>query len=234
MQIAAPASPLLSGGFPVIGWGRAECARPKAPQRAPAHRAPGVASIPNEPDAAADRALLERARGGESESVGALLESCGDDVARLCARMLGRGPDAEDAASETFLRARRGLDGYDESRPFRSWVLAIAAHHCIDQLRRRARDEKLFAPTEFDAENLPSDGPSPLRGELDAERRRSVSAAVDALPERYRAPLLLRYYAESSYAEIAAALELSEAQVGMLLYRARRALRDALAEETAP
>jgi RNA polymerase sigma-70 factor (ECF subfamily) len=190
-----------------------------------------VASIPNDPDTAAVRALIERARSGETEAIGSLFGNFGDDVARLCARMLGYGPDAEDAAGETFLRARRGIDAYDESRPFRTWLLAIAAHHCIDRLRRRAREEKIFSPTEFDAEVLPSPGPSPLRGELDAERRRNVTAAVDALPERYRAPLVLRYFAEQTYAEIGTALDLSEAQVGMLLYRARRRLRDVLTEE---
>jgi RNA polymerase sigma factor (sigma-70 family) len=57
---------------------------------------------------------------------------------------------------------------------------------------------------------------------------------MDALPERYRAPLVLRYFAEQSYTEIAEALALSEAQVGMLLYRARRKLRDILCEGMRP
>ena len=57
-----------------------------------------------------------------------------------------------------------------------------------------------------------------------------MTRAIDSLPERYRAPLVLRYFAEQSYAEIASALELSEAQVGMLLHRARRRLREDLAE----
>lgn len=191
---------------------------------------PRGAKILNDPDHTVVRAQIERARSGETEAFGALFGSFGADVARLCARMLGSGADAEDAASETFLRARRAIDDYDASRPFRAWLLAIAAHRCIDHLRRRTREQKLFAPTELDAESLPHPGPSPLRGELDGERRRAVTRAIDQLPERYRAPLVLRYFAEQSYLEIGLELELSEAQVGMLLYRARRKLRELLSE----
>ena len=231
MYVIARSARRVVEGLPVIrserrARVRARSIRPDVPEGGP-----GVERIPNDPDAAAVQALLERVRRGETEAIGALFGNFGDDVAGLCARMLGYGPDAEDAANETFLRARRGLDDYDEARPFRTWLLSIAAHHCIDRLRRRAREEKIFSPTEFDAEALPSPGPSPLRGELDAERRRTVTAAMDALPERYRAPLVLRYFVEQSYAEIGAALELSEAQVGMLLYRARRKLRDVLGPE---
>jgi RNA polymerase sigma-70 factor (ECF subfamily) len=193
-----------------------------------------VAPISTDPDTAEVRDLLERIRSGEGETFGALFGSFGDDVARLCAHLMGSGPDAEDAANETFLRARRGIDAYHHARPFRTWLLSIAAHHCIDRLRRRSREEKIFSPTELDAESLPGNGPAPLGGELGAERRRSVTTAMDALPERYRAPLVLRYFAEQSYTEIAEALALSEAQVGMLLYRARRKLRDILCEGMRP
>jgi len=210
--LASACRPTLVGALPVIG------------------SQPRGAEISNDPDHVLVRAQIERARRGETEAFGALFGSFGADVARLCARMLGSGADAEDAASETFLRARRAIDDYDATRPFRTWLLAIAAHRCIDRLRQRTREQKLFAPTELDAETLPHPGPSPLRGELDGERRRAVTRAIDQLPERYRAPLVLRYFAEQSYLEIGVALELSEAQVGMLLYRARRKLRELLTE----
>ena len=120
------------------------------------------------------------------------------------------------------------MDDYDDRRSFRSWLLSIAAHHCIDLLRRRSRQARIFDPREMDTEALAAGGPSPLHGELDAERARAVTGAIDALPERYRAPLVLRFFAEQSYAEIAATLDLNEAQVGMLLHRARRRLRELL------
>ncbi len=176
------------------------------------------------------RAHAERARGGDTEALGVLFGAFGADVARLCTRLLGRGADAEDASGETFLRARRAFDDYDPEKPFRGWLLAIAAHHAIDRLRRRATERRIFAPADIDTVDARAPGPSPLRGELDAERRQQVIEAMDVLPDRYRAPLVLRYYAELDYAAIGKSLDLTHAQVGMLLFRARRRMRELLAE----
>jgi RNA polymerase sigma-70 factor, ECF subfamily len=176
------------------------------------------------------RARVGRARAGDTDALGELFQALEGDVARLCARLSRTREDAEDAASEAFLRAQRGLGGYDERQPFRRWLLAIAAHGAIDRLRRRGAEQRLFAPAPADAERLPEPGPSPLQHELDEERRGQVLAAIEALPERYRAPLVLRYYAELDYEAIAGLLELSRSQVAMLLFRARRRLRERLGE----
>lgn len=173
-------------------------------------------------------ALVSRARTGDGEAFAALFAAFEPDVARLCRRLLGTREDAEDAASEAFLRARRSLGSYDAQRPFRSWLLSIAAHHAIDCLRRRSTERRLFAPAPGDLEGLASALPSPLHGELHEERRRQVRAAIDDLPDRYRAPLVLRYFAELDYAEIAEALAISRGQVGTLLFRARVRLRGSL------
>jgi RNA polymerase sigma-70 factor (ECF subfamily) len=182
-------------------------------------------------DESAIRLHVDKARAGDAEALGALFEAFASDVERLCLRLLGSGADAEDARSETFLRAGRALSSYDDTRPFRTWLLSIAAHHAIDHLRRRATERRLFAPTPADVADVSDPGPSPLHGELRAERQRQVVSAIDALPERYRAPLVLCYFAELSYEEIASQLELTQAQVGMLLFRARRELRKTLARE---
>jgi RNA polymerase sigma-70 factor (ECF subfamily) len=171
------------------------------------------------------RARALRARSGDDEAFGALFRSLEKDVIRLCIHLLGSADEAEDAASEAFLRARRALDGYDAAQPFRSWLLSIAAHHAIDRLRRRATEKRLFDSAELDAEATPSPGPSPLRLELNAERSRQLRAAVDALPDRYRAPLVLRYFADLDYASIADQLDVSRGQVATLLFRGRQRLR---------
>jgi RNA polymerase sigma-70 factor (ECF subfamily) len=172
------------------------------------------------------RSLVQRARRGETEAFGQLFEALRPDVLRLCRRLLGPGPAAEDAASEVFLRVRAALDQYDAAQPFRRWVLGIGAHHCIDGLRRRSREARLFEPDA--AEQAEAPGLSPLGRVLRDEERRTLVAAVDALPERYRAPLVLRYFADLDYEGIGAVLGVTKGQVATLLFRAKGRLRAAL------
>lgn len=154
-----------------------------------------------------------------------------DTVQRLCRRMLGHERAGEDAAQEVFLRARRGFAGYDPSQPFRRWLLSVTSHHCIDQLRRRGRELRLFEPRDLDASDLADAGPSPLHRALDAERRARVLRAIDGLPLKYRLPIALRYFEELDYQEIADLLGVTRGQVGTLLFRAKLRLREQLEDE---
>jgi RNA polymerase sigma-70 factor (ECF subfamily) len=180
-------------------------------------------------DEASIRRRVEQARKGDEASFGELFEAFRDDVLRLCERLLGSRADAEDAAHDTFLRARRGLDGYDVARRFRPWLLAIASHHALDRIRRRDTERRIFECAQVTEAELASPAPSPLQGELDASRSRRVRGAIDALPDRYRAPLVLRYYADLDHDAIAELLGVSKAQVATLLFRGRRRLREVLA-----
>jgi RNA polymerase sigma-70 factor (ECF subfamily) len=184
-------------------------------------------------DEPAIRSLVDAAHKGDEEAFGALFGRFEPDVARLCGRLLQSADEARDAAHETFLRARQGFEQYDPQRPFRPWLLAIASHHALDRLRRRQTERDLFQPHADDDTQGTDPAPSPLQGELDAELRRRVLRAIDTLPDRYRAPLLLRYYSELDYEAIAELLDVSRGQVGSLLYRARVLLRTQLAEPTA-
>ena len=179
-------------------------------------------------DESALLARVARARSGDAEAQGELFEAFRSDVTRLCRRLLASREDAEDAVQETFWRLRQGVTSYDPSRPFRRWLLALAAHQAIDRLRRHRREQRLFDGEEH--ASLQADGGElPLAGELRAERRRQVLAAIDALPDRYRAPLVLRYYADLDYAAIGEVLGVDANQVATLLHRGRRRLRAALA-----
>ena len=80
---------------------------------------------------------LKKAQRGDAQAFTSLLEAYERPVFNLCYRMLGNAQDAEDAAQETFLRAYQSMRRYDNSRPFSTWLLSIAAHYCIDQIRKR-------------------------------------------------------------------------------------------------
>ena len=172
--------------------------------------------------------LVARVALGDREAFAELYGAHAESVARLCLRLLGSHEEAQDARSEVFLRAREGLGSYDARRPFRSWLLAIASHHCIDRLRRRSLEGRLFEPAELAEDTLPEAGPTPLGSALLRERRDQLLAALDALAPRQRAPLVLRYFAELPYDEIAALLGVSTRDVGVLLFRAKLRLREAL------
>jgi RNA polymerase sigma-70 factor (ECF subfamily) len=172
--------------------------------------------------------LVARVALGDREAFAELYGAHAEPVARLCRRLLGSEQDAQDARSEVFLRAREAIASYDPRRAFRSWLLAIASHHCIDRLRRRALEGRLFEPADLAEDTLPEAGPTPLGSALLRERRDQLFAALDALAPRQRAPLVLRYFAELSYDEIAALLGVSTREVGVLLFRAKLRLREAL------
>ncbi len=80
---------------------------------------------------------LNLAQKGDPQAFSQLVETYQRPVYNLCYRMLGTAEDAEDASQETFLRAYKSMKRYDNSRPFSTWLLSIAAHYCIDQIRKR-------------------------------------------------------------------------------------------------
>jgi len=153
------------------------------------------------------------------------------DVVRVCRRLLGSAEDARDAPQEVFLRASRALRTYDRERPLRPWLLAIAGNHCIDRLRQRAAEQRVFAdldPDEASDAAAPGRSPSPLGRLVALEQREIVGRAVAELPLKYRLPLALRYFGDLDYAAIGETLGVSPNQVATLLFRAKRLLREAL------
>ena len=175
------------------------------------------------------QAWVERARTGDTAAWERVVQHYAADVARLCRRLLGSREEAEDVAQESFLRAQGALAAYDPNRPFRRWLLAIAAHRAIDLLRRRRREARLFESEALDAEAVASGGPSPLQHGLDSELRAKLLEAIAAQPDRYRTALVLRYYADLEYDAIAEVLSVSRNQVATLLHRGRQRLRQELA-----
>jgi len=156
------------------------------------------------------------------------------EVRALCRYLLSSAERAEDAAQETFLRAYRGLAGYDPAQSFGAWIMRIARNHCIDVIRRRGREATLFGDEAEEAAAAAETDGDGLDLLLTTERARAVGVAVAGLPERYRLPLVLAYYADASYDDIAAELGITRSHVGALVCRAKQALRKTLAEENSP
>jgi RNA polymerase sigma-70 factor (ECF subfamily) len=154
-------------------------------------------------------------------------------VRGLCRQLLGSPERAEDAAQEAFIRAYRAYDRYDPTQPFLAWIMQIARNHCLDILRRRSTETALFGREDEEAvAAVAAPDPDSLGAALGAERAAAVNAAVAKLPEKYRVPLALAYFADSSYDEIAAELGITRTHVGVLLCRGKQMLRKSLAEDS--
>jgi len=163
---------------------------------------------------------LEQARRGDQAAFARLVGAYQGPVYNLCYRMLGNAPEAEDAAQETFLRMYTKLHTYQPERKLSSWVLSIASHYCIDRLRRR-RGQWLSLDEEPVAATLASPNRGPEDLALRSESRDEVQRLVDMLPAAYRVPLVLRYWYDLSYVEIADMMGLTVQAVKSRLHRAR-------------
>lgn len=154
-------------------------------------------------------------------------------VLGLCRQLLGSTDRAQDAAQEVFIRAYRHYGDYDPTQPFAGWILRIASNYCIDVVRRRNTEARLFGSEADERAAAEADSTDVLGDLLTSERAAEVRAAVAALPERYRLPLVLAYYQDASYDEVAATLGVTRTHAGILIFRAKQALRRALSKENA-
>jgi RNA polymerase sigma-70 factor (ECF subfamily) len=171
--------------------------------------------------------VIQRAQGHDAEALGEIYRLYGRRVFGLCRYILGSRESAEDATSEAFLKLQRSIESYDGSTPFHKWLLRVAGNQCIDALRRQNRERQAIVEVEDPAAVIEavSSEPSPLGAVLNAEERTNVREAISRLPENYRVPLVLRYYGELSYDEIAQQLDLKRDYVAVLLLRAKQELR---------
>jgi RNA polymerase sigma-70 factor (ECF subfamily) len=165
--------------------------------------------------------LIDAAKSGDQEAFRQIVERYQGAVYNLAYRMLGDPEEAEDAAQEIFVRLYRQLGRYDPERKFSTWTLAIATNYCIDQLRRRRMQ---FVPLENIIPWARARDAGPEGEALSRESRDEVQRLLKKLPEKYRAPLVLRYWEGLSCAEIAEILGVPEGTIKTQIHRARKQL----------
>lgn len=168
---------------------------------------------------------IREAQAGNKRSFSRLVEAYQRPVYNLTYRMLGTAEEAEDAAQETFLRAYARLGQYDDGHKFSTWLFSIANHHCIDRLRKR---RKTFVSIDDNPvlQNLEHEAPQPEENFLEAEQAVEMHALVAQLDPDYRTPLVLRYWEDYSYEEIAQTMDLTVSAVKSRLFRARKQMAD--------
>ncbi|HEX8473569.1 MAG TPA: sigma-70 family RNA polymerase sigma factor [Pyrinomonadaceae bacterium] len=184
-----------------------------------------------------DHSLLEATRTGDEAAFAELVRRYRNQITNYVYRITNDYDAAVDLAQETFLRVFRAAERYQQSHAFSTYIYRIATNLAISELRRRKR-RRLVSLTGFfqgrDREgeacelDLPDLRPLQDTTLVEVERRTAVARAIATLPDKYRAPLVLRDVEGRSYEEIAAILEMSEGTVKSRINRARTFLRDKL------
>jgi RNA polymerase sigma-70 factor (ECF subfamily) len=172
-----------------------------------------------------ERVWLEQARRGDREAFGRLIGAYQTPVFNLAYRMLGNADEAEQAAQEAFIRAWTRLDGYNPAHKFSTWLLSITSNYCIDQIRKRRAlllsiDEPMPAHPALMSEQ--ESGPEARVAE--SEQQVVVQNLLETLPADYRQAVVLRYWYDMSYEEIAEVMETTVSAIKSRLFRARRQL----------
>jgi RNA polymerase sigma-70 factor, ECF subfamily len=171
--------------------------------------------------------LVERACSGDQAAFEALVRATHADTYTLAYRLTGDEEDARDVVQETYLRAYRGLANFRGDAQFSTWLYRITANCASTHLGRRARHRH---------DELPDDAPlADERPEIDPQHRAENEAlrgrlrvAIDRLPPRLRAVVVLRDIYDLPHEAIAAELGISETAAKVRLHRARRRLREDL------
>jgi len=166
-----------------------------------------------------------QAQNGSDEAFTHLVETYQTPVYNLCYRMLGHAESAEDAAQETFLRACQHIRRYDPKRPFATWLLSIAAHYCIDRMRRKKLPSFSIDENEEYTFAIPDAGAlQPEAEAIQGEHRERIHALLGHLDTTDRAAIVMRYWYGFSEKEIASSLNLTVSAVKSRLHRARKKL----------
>jgi len=174
-------------------------------------------------EAMSDAALVELVLNGDQNVFAVLVERYKDAVQNLAYRMLGNVTEAEDVTQEAFVRAYTQLSTYKTAHKFSTWLLSIASHLAIDQLRRRRFLALPLDDVPF-LEWIPDVVVGPEQSALQGEQQDQVQKYLQKLPAKYRAVIVLRYWYDFLYEEIATALNLTQQLVKARLHRARELL----------
>jgi RNA polymerase sigma-70 factor (ECF subfamily) len=180
-----------------------------------------------------DAELMLRVRDGDQASFGLLLERHRGPVIHFLYRMVQRQAVAEELAQEVFLRVYRSRGTYEPSAKFTTWLFRIATHLGLNWIRdgrAESREESLDQETTEGATRQVADRTRTVEQDMVYRvKLREVRRAIECLPSKQRAAVLMHKYEEMEYSEIANVLSCSESAVKSLLFRAYEHLRSRLA-----
>lgn len=180
-----------------------------------------------------DAQLMLRVRDGDETSFALLLDRHRGPVVHFLYRMVGNQAVSEELAQEVFFRIYKSRATYEPTAKFTTWLYRIASHLALNAIRDGKKEKgqaSLDEELPDGGERQVSDGlPSVEDTLVDRVRIREIRQAIESLPEKQRAAVLMHKYQGLGYAQISKALECSESATKSLLFRAYESLRGRLA-----
>ena len=182
-----------------------------------------------------DHQLIEAVKNGDEAAFAEIVSRYRNPLTNYIFRMLNDYEEAVDLTQETFVRVYFALERYHTDYAFSTYIYRIATNLAISEIRKKRR-RKLLSLTSFfqndDGEtqefNPPDEKSLPDEDLIEGERKRTIEKAIAALPDKYRAPIILREIQELSYEEIAQVLGLGLGTTKSRISRARALLREKL------
>lgn len=179
-----------------------------------------------------DEELALRVQAGDQESFRMLLERYEPKIRRYARRFLVDGDDIDDQVQETFIQAYTNIKGFNPSRPFSPWLYRIAHNQCVNALKKKKR---FLLFSFFDSDTLFPQLVAKERSDgaiLGAEVKKTLDACLDALEPKYREPLVLYYFEELTYKEIADVMRIPVSTVGVRISRGKQLAKKAAQQQT--
>jgi RNA polymerase sigma factor (sigma-70 family) len=173
-----------------------------------------------------DFMLVIRAKDGDQKAYAELMQRYKDSIYFMALKMVNNKDDAMDLTVETFGKAFENIEKYKPDFAFSTWLFRIATNNCIDFIRKKRLNlVSLQSLSEEDKDEkqlqIASDTLNPEQTSIKKQESEKLKSIVEQLPQRYRTLIILRYYDEQSYEEIAQQLDLPLGTVKAQLFRAR-------------
>ena len=182
-----------------------------------------------------DHQLIEATKAGDEAAFAEIVSRYKNPLTNYLFRMLGDYEEAVDLAQETFVRVYFAIERYHTEYAFSTYIYRIATNLAISEMRRKKRRKLLSLTGLFQTEEKetqefhpPDEKSLPDEDLIENERNRVIERAIATLPDKYRAPIILREIEELSYEQIAQILGLGLGTTKSRISRARALLRDKL------
>ena len=182
-----------------------------------------------------DHALIDAAKGGDETAFAEIVARYRKPITNYLFRFLNDYEEAVDLAQETFVRVYFAMERYHTEYAFSTYIYRIATNLAISEIRKRKRRKLisltgLFQSNEDQARDFepPDEKSLPVEDLIENQQRETIARAIAALPEKYRAPVVLRDVEGKSYEEVAQILKLGLGTTKSRISRGRKILRDKL------
>jgi RNA polymerase sigma factor (sigma-70 family) len=185
-----------------------------------------------------DFTLVKEAQSGSQSAYKILMDRYREQVYMMMFKIVKNKDDADDLVLEAFGKAFRSLDSYTPNFAFSTWLFRIATNNCIDFVRKRrlntySIDQNIESDSKQEfSSTLKSDNLDPEENFMYGQKIKTMQKVILQLPEKYRRILVMRYYEELSYQEIAHEEDIPLGTVKAQLFRAKELLLDLVQQST--